>query len=193
LLFSIGSTFIDWASDYGPVITLRQGSEVAIVIARVDVRQNFTSNRFQYQQPFTPICSCLQAATEIMEKEGSALADRPPMIAADELLSGGKRISLIGSGERFRRLRKAIHTHFQVKALEMYNGIQSDQAKTLILDILDDPRNHQKHAHRYVSVHTMCEVCVGLAYVTDIPHLSSCVLHMASRAPRLSMIQTLLR
>ena len=128
-----------------------------------------------------------------MEKEGSALADRPPMIAADELLSGGKRISLIGSGERFRRLRKAIHTHFQVKTLEMYNDIQFDQARTLILDVLDDPKNHQKHAHRYVSVH-MRGVCVALAYVTpDILHLSSCVSHMASRAPRPSMIQTSLK
>ena len=126
-----------------------------------------------------------------MEKEGSALADRPPMIAADELLSGGKRISLMGSGERFRRLRKAIHSHFQVKALEMYNDTQFDQARTLILDILDDPKNHQKHAHRYVSVHSMCGFCVALAYVApDIPHLSSYVLHMASRAPRLSMIRT---
>ena len=90
-----------------------------------------------------------------MEKEGSALADRPPMIAADELLSGGKRVTLIGSGERFRRLRKAIHAHFQVKALEIYKNTQFDQARTIILDILDDPKNHQKHAHRYVSVHTV--------------------------------------
>ena len=106
-----------------------------------------------------------------MEKEGSALADRPPMIAADELLSGGKRVTLVGSGERFRRLRKAIHTHFQVKALEMYKDTQFDQARTHILDILDDPENHQKHAHRYVSVHTVCGVCVALTYVLQIFHI----------------------
>ena len=103
-----------------------------------------------------------------MEKEGSALADRPPMIAADELLSGGKRVTLIGSGERFRRLRKTIHTHFQVKALEMYKDTQFDQARTLILDILDDPENHQKHTHRYVSVYTVCGVCVALTYVLRV-------------------------
>lgn len=87
-----------------------------------------------------------------MEKEGSALADRPPMIAANELLSGGKRITLVGSGERFRRLRKAIHTHFQAKAVERYKGIQFEEVRKLILDILDDPKDLKKHVHRYVSM-----------------------------------------
>ena len=97
--------------------------------------------------------SCLQAATEIMEKEGSALVDRPPMIAAGELLSGGKQITLVGSGERFRRLRKVIYTHFQAKAVFTYKDIQFKEAKMLILDILDDPNNHQKYAHRCVLVY----------------------------------------
>jgi cytochrome P450 len=122
---NISSTFIDWANRYGPVITVRQGSQINIIIARVD------------------------AATEIMEKEGSALADRPPMIAANELLSGGKRITLVGSGERFRRLRKAIHTHFQAKAVERYKGIQFEEVRKLILDILDDPKDLKKHVHRF--------------------------------------------
>jgi hypothetical protein len=163
LLFSISSTFIDWANEYGPVIALRQGSEVAIVIVRVDVRQNFTSNRFQYRQSFTPICSCLQAATEIMEKEGSALADRPPMIAADELLSGGKRITLMGSGERFRRLRKAIHTHFQVKALEMYKDTQSEQAhSSLTFSMIQGTiKSMRIGTFQYM----LCGVCVALTYV----------------------------
>ncbi|KAF8553251.1 cytochrome P450 [Imleria badia] len=122
---NISSTFIDWAKEYGPVITLRQGSQIVIIIAEVD------------------------AATEIMEKEGSALTDRPPMIAVNELLSGCKRITLIGSGERFHQLRKAIHTHFQAKAVETYKDTQFEQARTFILDILDDPKDHQKHTHRY--------------------------------------------
>lgn len=88
-----------------------------------------------------------------MEKKGGALANRPSMIAANEFLSGCKRITLIDSGERFHRLRKAIHTHFQAKVMGMYKDIQFEQARTLILDLLNDPKNHQKHAHRYVSVY----------------------------------------
>ncbi|KAI9573125.1 cytochrome P450, partial [Boletus coccyginus] len=142
-IVNVSSTFVDWACEYGPVIALRRGSEVAIVIARVD------------------------AATEIMEKEGSALADRPPMIAADELLSGGNRITLIGSGERFRRFRKAIHTHLQVKAVEMYKDTQFEHAMALILDILDDPKNHQRHAYRY-SISIILRITYGKPGVMSI-------------------------
>lgn len=104
-----------------------------------------------------------------MEKEGSALADRPRMIAANDFLSGGKRITLIDNSEHFRRLRKAIHTHFQAKAVEMYKDIQSEQARILILDFLDDPKNHQELAHRYV----MYAVCVMrlTSNTPGIPHL----------------------
>ena len=43
-----------------------------------------------------------------MEKENAFLADRPRSIAAGEILSGGKRILLTGSGDKFRRLRKCV-------------------------------------------------------------------------------------
>ncbi|KAF8129486.1 cytochrome P450 [Boletus edulis] len=139
---NIGSTFVDWATKYGPVIMLRQIGGIAIVITSVD------------------------AATEIMEKEGSALADRPPMIAADELLSGCKRITLVGSGDRFRRLRKAVHTHFQAKAVDTYKDIQFEQARALILDILNDPNSHQKHAHRY-SASILLRITYGKSGLTS--------------------------
>ena len=50
-------------------------------------------------------CS-FQAATDIMEKENAALVDRPDSISAGKVMSGDKRILLIGQGERFRKLRK---------------------------------------------------------------------------------------
>ncbi|KAH7922012.1 cytochrome P450 [Leucogyrophana mollusca] len=114
-------------SKYGPVVSFRQGSQVTIVIGR------------------------LQAAWEIMEKEGGALVDRPRSIAAGEILSGGMRILLERSGERFRRLRRAVHTHLQPKAAETYESIQMENAQSVILDILDDPKNHQLHARRYAA------------------------------------------
>ncbi|KAH7922018.1 cytochrome P450 [Leucogyrophana mollusca] len=114
-------------SEYGPVISFRQGSQVIVVIGRV------------------------QAAWEIMEKEGGALVDRPRSIAAGEILSRGMRLLFERSGERFRRLRRAVHTHLQPKAAETYQGIQTANAQSVILDILDDPKNHQLHARRYAA------------------------------------------
>ncbi|KAH7923755.1 cytochrome P450 [Leucogyrophana mollusca] len=124
---NIARTLSDWVSQYGPVISLRQGNHVIIVVGRVD------------------------AACDIMEKEGGALVDRPRSIAAGELLSNGMRILLEGSGERFRRLRKAVHTHLQPKAAETYQSLQMENARNVILDILDDPKHHQEHAERYAA------------------------------------------
>ncbi|KAH7884150.1 cytochrome P450 [Phlebopus sp. FC_14] len=124
---NIAHTLSDWVAEYGPVITLRQGSNVIIVIGRMD------------------------AANDIMEKEGQALVDRPVAVAAGELLSNGMRIVLEPSGERFRRMRKAVHTHLQPRAAESYQGIQMENAKNVIVDLLNDPKNHQVHAQRYAA------------------------------------------
>jgi len=35
----------------------------------------------------------------------------------------------------------------------MHKDIQFEQARTLILNVLNGPKNHQGHAYRYVSVH----------------------------------------
>ena len=124
-----------------------------------------------------------------MEKEGSALADRPPMIAAGEILSGSKRMVLTSSGDRLRRFKKVIHTHLQPIAVESYKEIQFEHATALILGLLDDPKNHQKLAHRYVSIHCIVFVMVSRYIVSGMLHQSSCASRMAGQAPHLSTIQ----
>ncbi|KAG1809606.1 cytochrome P450 [Suillus subaureus] len=122
---NIARALTDLVREYGPVVSFRQGSKVIVVIGSVE------------------------AATTIMEAEGRSLVDRPPSIAAGEMLSNGMRIVMARSGERFRRLRKAVHTHLQPKAAEVYKDMQHDNARKFILDIMNDPKNHQKHASRY--------------------------------------------
>ncbi|KAH7904596.1 cytochrome P450 [Hygrophoropsis aurantiaca] len=109
-------------TEYGPVISIRQGSEVTVIIA----------------------------AWEIMEKAGSALVDRPRSIAVGEILARGMLI-LLSSGDRFRRLRRAVHTHLQPEAAETFQPLQMESAQVVILDILDDPKRHQDHARRYAA------------------------------------------
>ncbi|KAF8871701.1 cytochrome P450 [Infundibulicybe gibba] len=55
----------------------------------------------------------VQAAIDIMEKEGAALVDRPLCISADETRSGGIQVLLTPAGDRFKKTRKALHTHLQ--------------------------------------------------------------------------------
>jgi cytochrome P450 len=83
-----------------------------------------------------------------MEKEGSALADRPRSIAVGELVCNGLGILFLHSGERLRRYRKAALTHLQPKAAKAYRDMQLEHAKNLITDILNDPKNHRAHVQR---------------------------------------------
>ncbi|KAL4071169.1 cytochrome P450 [Scleroderma yunnanense] len=121
----IARTLSAWVAEYGPVITLKQGSQVTIIVGR------------------------MEAVTEIMEKNGAVTADRPHSIAARELLSKGLRMVLEHNNERFRRLRKAMSIHLQPKSIHKYKPMQMQDAKNLIIDILNDPKNHQTHALRY--------------------------------------------
>ncbi|KAG1850810.1 cytochrome P450 [Suillus subalutaceus] len=122
---NIARALTDLVREYGPVVSFRQGSQVIVVIGSVE------------------------ATTTIMEAEGRSLVDRPPSIAAGEMLSNGMRLVMARSGERFRRLRKAVHTYLQPKTAEAYKDMQHDNARKFVLDILNDPKNHQKHAARY--------------------------------------------
>ncbi|KAG1894747.1 cytochrome P450 [Suillus fuscotomentosus] len=119
--------FARWTEQYGPVFSLKQGRRIFVIIGRH------------------------QAAVDIMEKEGANLADRPRSISVHETLSGGLRMVLEGSGERLRRLRRVLHAGLQPKVAETYEPIQTRHAKNLVLDILNDPKNHQSHAMRYAA------------------------------------------
>ncbi|OJA12084.1 hypothetical protein AZE42_02186 [Rhizopogon vesiculosus] len=99
-----------------------------------------------------------------MEKEGEALADRPRMIAAGEMLSGGLLLGLIPVGDRFRRMRRVLHTHLQPKAAETYQPMQMSQAKKTVLDILDDPYDFHNHVITCAATTVM-----KVAYGKDTP------------------------
>ncbi|KAG2111524.1 cytochrome P450 [Suillus discolor] len=111
-----------WIDEYGPLITIRSGMQNMVIIGRY------------------------KAAVDIMEKQGKTLADRPRLVAAGEILSRGLTLGFCGVGDRLRRLRRVLHTHLQPKSAETYQPLQMSQARTLILNILDDPSNFQNHA-----------------------------------------------
>ncbi|THV05169.1 cytochrome P450 [Dendrothele bispora CBS 962.96] len=124
-----------WTQQYGPVFSLRQGLTTIIVVGR------------------------LQAAIDIMEKEGVNLTDRPTSIAAGETLSGGMRVLLTPAGDRFKKLRKALHAHLQPKSISSYHPVLTKTARQHMLDIVQDPSRHQDHAKRYAAA-----VVMALAY-----------------------------
>ncbi|KAF8956228.1 cytochrome P450 [Flammula alnicola] len=127
--------FEEWTQEYGPVFSLRQGFSTTIVVGR------------------------LQAAIDIMEKEGAYLVDRPQNIAAGETLSGGMRMLLTPAGDRFKKMRRALHAHLQPKVVTTYAPTLMMNARQHIFDIIESPDKHQDHAKRYSA-----SVVMALAY-----------------------------
>ncbi|KAG2136927.1 cytochrome P450 [Suillus bovinus] len=128
-------TVAEWIGKCGPLITIRAGTEKIVIIGRY------------------------KAAVDIMEKQGGVLADRPPMNAA-QMITGELAIGLARIGDRFRRMRRAVHTHLQPKAAEAYQPLQMSFAKNTVLNILDDPSNFQNHVLSF-AVTTVLKVAYG--------------------------------
>ncbi|KAG2032856.1 cytochrome P450 [Suillus americanus] len=129
-------TIAGWIDEYGPLITIRSTFERIVIIGRY------------------------KAAVEIMENQGKFVADRPRMIAAGEMLSGGMSIALAPFEDRFRRMRRALHSHLQPKAADAYKQMQMSQVKDMVLDILEDPQNIQHHVITYAAT-TIMKVAYG--------------------------------
>ncbi|KAG0695266.1 cytochrome P450 [Suillus ampliporus] len=125
-----------WIDEYGPLITIRAGLENVVMIGRY------------------------KAAVDIMENQGKWVADRPRMVSAGEIYTGGLSIAFVSFGERFRRMRRALHTHLQPKAAEAYQPLQMSHAKSTVLNILDDPYNFLNHVKTF-SATTIMKVAYG--------------------------------
>ncbi|KAF9245019.1 cytochrome P450 [Melanogaster broomeanus] len=133
-------TVASWIQEYGPIISLRTGTTKYVVIGHHKAAS--------------------QAAIEIMEKQGSLLAERPRWVAAGELLGGGLRM-FSSSGEKLRN--RALHAHLQPKAAQTYEPLQALHAKYTVLALLETA-HYQDHAQTYAA-----SVILKLAYGKNTP------------------------
>ncbi|KAG1902995.1 cytochrome P450 [Suillus fuscotomentosus] len=129
-------TVAEWIDEHGPVITIRSRTEKIVIIGRHD------------------------AVVDITEKQGGLLADRPRLVAAGEIYNGGLSVIFIPSGNMWRRMRRALHTHLQPKSAEEYEPLHMSHAKNMVIDILEDPANFQNHAATYAAT-TITKVAYG--------------------------------
>ncbi|KAG1776703.1 cytochrome P450 [Suillus placidus] len=138
-------TIAGWIDEYGPLITIRSKFARTVIIGRY------------------------KAAVEIMENQGKLLADRPRMIAVGEMFTGGVSLAFLPFGDRFRRMRRALHSHLQPKAAEAYQPLLMSHAKNIVLHVLDNPQNIQQHVITYAAT-TIMKVAYGKntpTYATD--------------------------
>ncbi|KAJ7159016.1 cytochrome P450 [Mycena crocata] len=122
---NVHEKFEEWVQEFGSVFTLRQGMKITIVVGRVD------------------------AAVEILDKQSSALNDRPVSIAMGQTLSGGLRILFSPNDDRFRKMRRALHAYLYPKAVTSYYPALKREVYQHMLDIIQDPTHYKNHINRY--------------------------------------------
>jgi len=98
-------TVAGWIDEYGPLITIRSGTEKMVIIGRHKV------SLFILACFISKLNILLQAAVDIMEKQGATLADRPRTIAVGEMLAGGLGIVSTPAGDRLHRMRRFVVRH----------------------------------------------------------------------------------
>ncbi|OAX37092.1 cytochrome P450 [Rhizopogon vinicolor AM-OR11-026] len=129
-------TVAGWIDEYGPLITIRRGTEKIVIIGRH------------------------KAAVDIMERQGGSVASRPRMVAIGEMLTGGLSITFAPIGDTLRRMRRVLHTHLQPKAAQEYEPLQMSEARNMVLNILDDPSDFRNHTVTYAAT-TITKVAYG--------------------------------
>ncbi|CCM05043.1 uncharacterized protein FIBRA_07245 [Fibroporia radiculosa] len=121
-------TYAKLADTYGPVVSLRYGlSRVVCVVGRY------------------------QAAVDIMSKHSAETADRPRVVAGNEILSKGLRVLMTRAGDRLKRNRRALHAFLQPSIAATYKPFQYKNAKYYILDCFHAPEEHINHAKKYAA------------------------------------------
>ncbi|KAG2071558.1 cytochrome P450 [Suillus decipiens] len=142
---SASLTIARWIDEYGPLVTIRSGTQTIVIIGRY------------------------KAAVDIMEKQAKILADRPRLVSG-EILTRGLNITLAHARDKFRPMYRALHTYLQPKSAEAYQPLQMSQAKNVIFNILDDPHNFQHHVGTYAAT-TIMKVIYGKTAPTTVPEI----------------------
>ncbi|TFK67293.1 cytochrome P450, partial [Pluteus cervinus] len=77
--------FMEWKEQFGPIFSLNLVGQPVIVINNLEI------------------------ATELLERRSSIYADRPRIIVANEIMSGGLMLPIVPYGNLWKKLRKASH------------------------------------------------------------------------------------
>ncbi|KAH9842975.1 cytochrome P450 [Rhodofomes roseus] len=132
--------YADLTEKYGPVVSLRYGKRIICIVGRY------------------------QAATDILIKHSGETMDRPRLIAAFEILSGGLRVVLTPAGDRIKRYRKALHAFLAKDVAENYKPMQTRNAMTYVWDCFTRPEEHMDHSKRYAA-----SIVITLTYGKTTP------------------------
>ncbi|KAI0810998.1 cytochrome P450 [Irpex lacteus] len=107
--------YAKWAQKYGPIFSLDVLGRHAVVL------------------------NTYKAAGDIFDRQSKIYNDRPRLIMASEILGGDSVLPLLCSRDPWRRMRRAAHEGFNIRAVEKYQSIQHDTVVIAMLRTLTNP------------------------------------------------------
>ncbi|KAI0072587.1 cytochrome P450 [Panus rudis PR-1116 ss-1] len=126
--------FTEWKEKYGPLFSLNFAGQPVVVVNSGEV------------------------AADLFDRRSNIYSDRPPFIMAGEILTGGIFIAFSRYGDLWRRLRRAAHEGFNVRAVQTYQPLQEKESVRLVHHLLTEPENWDTHLKRSTASTVLCAV-----------------------------------
>lgn len=136
---SPGLKMKEWAQQFGEMMTLRMG------------RRDFV------------YLNSSRVVQDILVKRAGQTSGRPRQPLAMDLLSGGNRIVLMQYGERWRKLRKIMHSMLSITAVQKWAPYQEVETRQLLHYYLHNPDGFYKHNGLYANSGT-CNYCPAFRF-----------------------------
>lgn len=112
-----------------------------------------------------------RVAAELLDKKAPIYSSRQDLIAAHDLISGGMRLLTMPYGDRWRRMRKAVHQILNISQAGMFEGFQDIESRALLYEHLEIPDlwwlSHARYANSVIM-----SVVFGRRCKVDDPELA---------------------
>lgn len=123
------SRFAEWASQYGPIYSVKLANHTAIVI----------SDR--------------RLVKELMEKRGSVTSNRPKSYIMDRMLYNGDDIILMQANDpHLKMARRFMHQKFMSSMVEKsHMSLLEAETTQMLRDIIAEPADFMAHPKRFAN------------------------------------------
>ncbi|KAF7288971.1 Cytochrome P450 [Mycena indigotica] len=107
------------------------------------------------------VLSSVKAVNDLLEKRSSLYSDRPRFPMVNELMGWNFNFAFMKYGERWRKLRKLFHQHFNAEGVIRYHPQQRAACHELLRRLLDDPERFLGHL-RHMSGEIIMSTVYGI-------------------------------
>ncbi|KAI0056026.1 cytochrome P450 [Artomyces pyxidatus] len=84
------------------------------------------------------VMNSLRVATDLFDRRTTTYSDRPRLILASEIYTGGLELAFAPYGDVWRRMRRAAHEGLNSTAAKRFQPVQTKEAVILTIDLLVD-------------------------------------------------------